>query len=91
METEQLKAATLNRERLAATLRTATGIEALQTVGCIASTDIRYLSDRTALRHTKHSDRLTQQVELAFQSFRQTVVALAMAEAARLEEEFSNL
>lgn len=91
MDIDKLKDANLNRETLAATLRTATGMESLPSIHHIASLDTRNQSDRTSLHHTKHTARFKDQVQLAYDAFRQTVMALAMVEADQLEEEFKNL
>lgn len=91
MDTERLKAANANRESLAATMRTAIGMESLPSVFHVASVDLRNQSNRTSLHHTKHTQLFKDQLELAYAGFRQAVMAISLAEAARLEEEFKNL
>lgn len=60
MSPEQLKAATENRRTLAATLRTATGMEATSNLFTLASVDIRNQSDRTALSDSYHTGRFRE-------------------------------
>jgi len=91
MDTDRLKAANANRESLAATRATTKGMESLPSIHHVASIDIRNQTGRTSLHHTKHTQLFKDQLELAYAGFRQAVLAISLAEAARLEEEFKNL
>ncbi len=91
MTTERLALANKNRQSLVSTLRTATGMEATSNLFTLTSVDIRNQPDRTALYSSYHTERFREKMNLAYASFRQQMVALAMEEAQLLEEEFKNL